>query len=130
MIERIGYRWSLRMLGILIIAISGSASMAYKRRISPVEGSNSALLLMLVRDARFLCVAAALLFINMGYFAPLLYVPTLAAAQSGNKGTASNIVLAFNAGTTAGRLLSGVISDAIGPSNANLVSNLLCGVLV
>ncbi|KAJ2301780.1 hypothetical protein IWW51_005351 [Coemansia sp. RSA 2702] len=66
----------------------------------------------------------------MGYFEPLLYVPTLAVIHSGAKSTAANIVLVFNAGTTVGRILSGVMSKVAGPVNANLASNFLCCLLL
>ncbi|KAJ2827979.1 hypothetical protein IWW50_001618 [Coemansia erecta] len=130
MIDNISYRWSLRILGILVFVVSGTASMVYKRRISPATGSNRRLLATIACDGRFLCIAAAVLFINMGYFEPLLYVPTLAVVLSGTQSTSANIVLVFNAGTTIGRVLSGLISKVAGPVNANLASNLLCCLFV
>ncbi|KAJ2207355.1 hypothetical protein EV180_001803 [Coemansia sp. RSA 518] len=129
-IDNVSYKWSLRILGLLLFTISGASSMVYKRRIAPAQGSNTRLLFTIARDPRFICIALAVMFINMGYFEPLLYVPTLAVIQSGTQSTSSNIVLVFNAGTTIGRVLSGLISKLIGPANTNLASNFLCCLFV
>ncbi|KAJ2331722.1 hypothetical protein GGH92_009139 [Coemansia sp. RSA 2673] len=130
MIDHIGHRWSLRVLGIAIATISGCTSILYKRRVSPPRGSNVRMLAALFKDPRFVCIALAVLFINMGYFEPLLYVPSAAIAQGGTATTGANIVLVFNAGTTVGRLLSGPIASLAGPVNANVVSTALSLALV
>ncbi|KAJ2814646.1 hypothetical protein FBU31_007216 [Coemansia sp. 'formosensis'] len=130
MIDHIGYRWSLRVLGIAIGTISSLSSVLYKRRVPPPRGSNMRLLAMLCRDPRFMCMALAILFINMGYFEPLLYVPTATISSGGTVATGSNIVLVFNAGTTLGRMLSGPIASLAGPANANLASTALSCMLL
>ncbi|KAI9506722.1 hypothetical protein GGI25_005039 [Coemansia spiralis] len=130
MVNSIGYRWSLRILGILIASVSGCTSILYKRRVSPPKESNIRILVMLVKDVRFLCIAAAALSINMGYFEPLLYVPTAAVLQGGSAAASANVVLVFNAGTTLGRMLSGPIAKVLGPSNANLISSCFSCLLV
>ncbi|KAJ1956612.1 hypothetical protein EC988_001259, partial [Linderina pennispora] len=130
MMNSIGYRWSLRVLGLVIAAISGSVSLVYKPRVSAPKSGNAKLLYMLCKDPRFLCIGGAVTLINMGYFEPPLYVPTAAVKETGMRSTASNIVLVFNAGTTVGRILSGPISAVLGPLNANLASNVLSFILI
>ncbi|ORX70102.1 MFS general substrate transporter, partial [Linderina pennispora] len=130
MIDGIGYCWSLRVLGLLVTAISGSASLVYKRRMSAPKTGNSALLFNLFRDPRFLCINAALMFLDFAFYEPMLYMPTAAVNETGLKTTASNIVLVFNAGTAAGRVLSGPIADLLGPHNTNLAANSLICVLI
>ncbi|KAI8320476.1 MFS general substrate transporter [Martensiomyces pterosporus] len=130
MIGHLGYRWSLRVLGFIIAALSGSTSILYRRRISPPKGGSARLMATLCKDVRFLCIAAAVMFVNMGYFEPLLYVPTAALKAGGSAAAGSNIVLVFNAGTTLGRVLSGPIAGALGPLNANLASVALSFVLI
>lgn len=126
MLDHIGYRWSLRTLGAIIAVGCCGISLLYRQRIPPRRGSNIKLLFALCKDTRFVCIAMAVLFINMGYFEPLLYVPTAASQKKGStEKTGANIVLVFNAGTTVGRILSGPISGAIGPVNANLASAIL-----
>ncbi|ORX70085.1 MFS general substrate transporter [Linderina pennispora] len=130
MLGSIGYRWSLRVLGLLVAAIGGSASLVYKPRVSVPKSGNARLLYMLCKDPRFLCVCSAVTLIRMGYFEPVLYVPTAAAKETGMKSTASNIVLVFNAGTTIGRILSGPISAVLGPHNTNLLANILASLVI
>ncbi|ORX70101.1 MFS general substrate transporter [Linderina pennispora] len=130
MMGNIGYRWSLRVLGLLVASVSGSMSLIYKRRVSASRNSNTKLLYSLCKDVRFLCISSAVTLVNMGGYEPTLYVPTAVAMGGGSRATSSDIVLMLNAGIAAGCILSSPLSAVLGPLTANMLSNIISFVLI
>ncbi|KAJ2515936.1 hypothetical protein GGI11_003606, partial [Coemansia sp. RSA 2049] len=115
MIEAIGHKWTLRVLALILLFVSGASGMFYKRRLPVPVGGTS--LVSLAKDSRLIAVGCAGFFVNISYFVPWYYLPTAALQLGQTKQAANNLVLYMNAGSTVGRVLAAYVAIALGPIN-------------
>ncbi|KAJ2511302.1 hypothetical protein H4217_007446, partial [Coemansia sp. RSA 1939] len=118
MIEAIGHKWTLRVLALILLFVSGASGMFYKRRLPVPVGGTS--LVSLAKDSRLIAVGCAGFFVNISYFVPWYYLPTAALQLGQTKQAANNLVLYMNAGSTVGRVLAAYVAIALGPINTNI----------
>ncbi|KAJ1932481.1 hypothetical protein GGF37_007040, partial [Kickxella alabastrina] len=78
LLDAIDYKWALRVLALILLCISGTASLFYKRRVSVPKGGVN--FMAIARDKRLIMVGLAGFFVNVGLFMLWYYLPTAALA--------------------------------------------------
>ncbi|KAJ2298091.1 hypothetical protein IWW55_004585, partial [Coemansia sp. RSA 2706] len=104
MMESIGHRWTLRALALILLCISGTSGMFYRRRV-PVP-RNGPSFFAIAKDLRLIIIGLGGFFVNVSYYVPWFYLPTAAIKIGQTRQAANNLVLYMNAGSTAGRVLA------------------------
>lgn len=142
LLPRLGFAWSTRILGFMLLALAVPANLWIKARLPPrretkVEDAEtrrswSARLAGLLpnfgvfRDKRFALAAAGIFFMEWGLFIPLTFIVSYAAAN-GQNATSSYTLLSFlNIGSVVGRFLPGAMADRFGRFNVIILTISLC----
>ncbi|KAJ1896801.1 hypothetical protein LPJ66_003770 [Kickxella alabastrina] len=128
LLDAIGYKWALRVLALILLCISGTASLFYKRRESVPKGGVN--FMAIARDKRLIVIGLAGFFVNVGLFMLWYYLPTAALALGQTKQASNNLILNINAGSTMSRVISGFIVMEFGPINIAIFSYLICFTLI
>ncbi|KAI7833500.1 major facilitator superfamily domain-containing protein [Kickxella alabastrina] len=128
LLDAIDYKWALRVLALILLCISGTASLFYKRRVSVPKGGVN--FMAIARDKRLIMVGLAGFFVNVGLFMLWYYLPTAALALGQTKQASNNLILYMNAGSTVGRIIAAYAAMALGPINLVISSYLVCSILI
>ncbi|KAK8125900.1 MFS general substrate transporter [Apiospora kogelbergensis] len=124
----LGYGWTVRVVGFLIMPILLFASAVLVPRLPP--RSTSFWLGAAMRDARFLLVVSAFFFASIGMFVPLFYLPTYAVTRGVETTMAGYLLAILNATSTFGRVIPGVLADKYGRLNALVMGCIGTGIIV
>lgn len=142
LLPELGFAWSTRILGFIMLALAVPANLWIKARLPPrretkIPGTNErrtwhtkfASFLPnfgVFRDKRFALAAAGIFFMEWGLFIPLTFIVSYAAAN-GQNATSSYTLLSFlNVGSVVGRFLPGAMADRFGRFNVIIVTISLC----
>ncbi|KAJ2004552.1 hypothetical protein H4R26_002446 [Coemansia thaxteri] len=125
MVANIGWQWSLRITGLMIVGLCCPASLLMRKRIQ-VPKRDKIVDVGVLKNASFLMLFCASLFAAGGYFMPYYFMPSFAVVGLDKPlNWGANISSILNAGSIAGRILVGLLADYIGPLNALFVSSLV-----
>lgn len=142
LLPQLGFAWSTRILGFIMLALAVPANLWIKARLPPrretqIPDANArrtwyARLASLLpnfgvfRDKRFALATAGIFFMEWGLFIPLTFIVSYAAAN-GQNATSSYTLLSFlNVGSVVGRFLPGAMADRFGRFNVIIVTISLC----
>ncbi|KAJ2774326.1 hypothetical protein IWQ57_000875 [Coemansia nantahalensis] len=122
MIENVGWQWSLRITGLVVVVAGCAFSPLMARRVA-VQRRDRIIDFSAMSNLRFLLLFAASLFNGSGYFLPYYFQPSYAVVALGKDSAwGANMSSILNAGSIAGRVFGGFTADFTGPLNALLAS--------
>ncbi|KAG1734341.1 MFS general substrate transporter [Suillus lakei] len=116
LIPLIGFKWTMRVFGSILLATLGIANILLKRRLPPVNVRGGLFNLKAFRHTAYaiFCIAGILAF--LGLYTELTYISVSAEAVGVSKNFAFYIIAIANAASTFGRVSSGLMADKIGRS--------------
>ncbi|KAB5523886.1 major facilitator superfamily domain-containing protein [Coniochaeta sp. 2T2.1] len=131
LLPKLGFAWSIRILGLILLAFAVPANLWIRARLPPKGRLHSVLPdVTIFRDRRYLAAAVGIFFMEWGIFVPLTFIVSYAAAHE-QDATASYILLSLlNAGSVVGRFLPGLLSDRFGRFNTIVATIALSAVYV
>lgn len=125
--HKLGFGWSVRVCGFLMLAILGLSCTAIRARLPPRKGQF--FLLSAFKEFRFLSLVGAMFLIMMGIWAPFFYLPSFAVAHGMNQLLASYLIAIINAASFFGRVIPGILADKFGRLNGLCAAALASGIL-
>lgn len=133
----VGFAWSCRILGFILLALSVPANLFIKSRSSirmsddgkPKNGSIWPDLTVF-RDRRFALATLGVFFMEWGLFVPLTYIISYATAHGTGESDGSLLLSLLNAGSVVGRFLPGLLSDKFGRFNMIIITITLCAATI
>ncbi|PIA17994.1 MFS general substrate transporter, partial [Coemansia reversa NRRL 1564] len=128
MIDNLGPKWALRILGILTFVITGIMNLFYFRRV-PAKPRNTLLDLRAAKSLTFWLITLESFAVYTGYWAVTFYIGTTARQLNGTYHDGSNLLIVLNAGSAIGRVAAGFIADKLGSINMLCLSLLLTVVI-
>ncbi|KAJ2079917.1 hypothetical protein H4R24_003446 [Coemansia sp. RSA 988] len=128
MIDNLGAKWALRILGILTFVVTGIMNILYFRRV-PAKPRNTILDLHAAKSLTFWLITLESFAVYTGYWAITFYIGTTARQIGGTYHDGSNLLLVLNAGSAIGRIAAGFIADKLGSINILCLSLLLTVVI-
>ena len=124
----LGFGWTVRIVGFLMIPLLGFSCVAIRARLPPRP--TRLFIGSAFTEAKFLLLVTALFFMFMGMFSPLFYLPTYAVSR-GMDATLSGYLLAIlNAASTFGRVIPGVLADKFGRLNVFTFGGIVTGIVI
>ncbi|KAM5541199.1 hypothetical protein V8D89_005128 [Ganoderma adspersum] len=127
---RIGFGWSVRVYGFLVLVLCAIGNATITSRIRPGGQSIPPLPdAKILRDAPFLLLVAGCFFVNFGLFIPFTYISNYAISRGVPSSTSFYIVSAMNAGSIVGRIVPAYLADVVGRFNIAFPSACLIGLL-
>jgi len=124
----LGFGWSVRVMGFVVMPLLGFAAFAIKARLPPRE--TSFFIGSAFRETRFLMLVAAAFCCFVGMFTPLFFLPTYAVSRGVEPVLASYLLAIVNAASTFGRIIPGVLADRFGKLNVFAIGGVVTGVVV
>ncbi|RKU46787.1 hypothetical protein DL546_006657 [Coniochaeta pulveracea] len=119
---RVGWAWSLRILGFLCFALLVAANFLIDRRLPPRQNASVHPDPHIFRDRAFALTTLAVFLVEFALFLPLTYISSYALAQGFSEAFSFRIMTLMNTGSFFGRLLPGYWADSIGAFNSNMIS--------
>lgn len=123
MIRRVGIEWTLRILGLFILATGIPAACIIRERV-PIRQAPF-LDLSMFRHLSFTAIFLAGAIGVFCMFVPPYCLPLVAQSVGLSSTTGAGLVAGFNACTAIGRFMSGWLSDYTGPVNMFLLAMVL-----
>lgn len=131
LISEVGFPWTMRICGFLILALLVIANLTIKAYVPPTPHPvTPAQLLKPLKETDFLLCTAGFFLFAYGFFVPLNYLPTQALSAGMSASLAQYLVSIFNTGSLFGRLIAGFLGDKIGRYNMYIVVSYFSGIWV
>jgi MFS family permease len=124
----VGFGWSVRISGFVMIPFLVFAAIAIKARLPP-RGSRF-FLWSAFRMPLYDVLIVASFFLFIGMFVPLFYLPTYGVFNGMSESMASYLVAMINGASIPGRIIPGVLGDRVGRLNALFAAGLSSAILI
>ncbi|ATY66319.1 MFS monocarboxylate [Cordyceps militaris] len=124
----LGFGWSIRVIGFLILPFLAFPMFAIKARLPP--RSRSFWLSAAFRDARLIVLTISMFFVFMGMFLPLFFIPTYATMRGMEPTLAGYLSAILNASSTFGRIIPGILADKVGKLNVYSTGALATAIVI
>ncbi|KAJ0123652.1 uncharacterized protein J7T55_012118 [Diaporthe amygdali] len=130
-LPRLGYPWSMRVLGFILVALAVPANLLVRTRLSPAE-HNASLWpdFRLFLDPRLACCCGGIFFMEYGVLIPLTYVVSYAENHGVDPSESYILPALLNAGSVVGRAVPGLLADKWGRFNMMILTVGLCAVSI
>ncbi|KAL2126378.1 hypothetical protein VTI74DRAFT_1088 [Chaetomium olivicolor] len=124
----LGFGWSVRVMGFLVIPLLAFSSFAVTARLPPRE--TNFFIAEAFKDVKFLMLVASAFCCFIGMFTPLFFIPTYAVSRGVEPTLASYLLAIVNAASTFGRIIPGILADRFGKLNVFGIGGILTGIIV
>ncbi|KAJ2659594.1 hypothetical protein IWW48_003433 [Coemansia sp. RSA 1200] len=128
MLDSLGAKWTLRILGFITFGVTSIMNLLYFRRVPPKPRKNL-FDFAAAKHITFWLVALEVFAMHTGFWAITFYIGTTARLLGGSMQDGSKLLLVLNAGNAVGRALAGVVADRFGNINTMLVSIILAVII-
>lgn len=125
---RLGFGWTIRICGFLILATLLGANSLVRTRLPPRRGRF--FLLAAFKELPYMILIGAVLLIMIGLFTPFFYLPTYAIDHGMSTQLASYLVSILNGASFFGRVIPGIMADKLGRVNMLAAAGISTGVLI
>lgn len=130
-LPRLGYPWSMRLLGFILMALAVPGNLLIRTRLPPPEETASLRPdFRLFLDPRLACCCGGIFFMEYGVLIPLTYVVSYAADHELDAGESYILPALLNAGSVVGRAVPGFLADKWGRFNMIILTVGLCAVSI
>lgn len=124
----LGFGWSIRIIGFLIMPFLGFACLTIKARLP--SRTTDFWIPSAFKDVKFVLVIVSLFLMFFGMFTPLFFIPTYAVSRGMNATLAGYLLAIINAASTFGRVIPGVLADRYGQLNVFAFGGMATGITI
>lgn len=128
MVHSIGFPWTIRVVGFIVLALCIGAVFTLKTRLPMNKSAGGAIDLKAFKDVRFVLACLGTFMIEWGIFVPINYITSYALSQGVGTNLAYNIVAFLNVGSIFGRFLPGYMADRFGRYNVMVITATATGI--
>ena len=123
--EKVGWGWSIRILGLISFLLAGIASFLLKSRLPPAHNASIHPDFRIFKNIPFLLTTIGIFLLEFGLFIPLTYISLYASSHGFAEAFSFQILTVLNSASVLGRVLPGWYSDKLGVFNANIIAVLI-----
>ncbi|EJD05764.1 MFS general substrate transporter [Fomitiporia mediterranea MF3/22] len=129
LVDKIGFHWTMRVMGFILIGVLGVANLTLARRLPPVHVSGGLLNLRAFKSLPYSIYTISGFMTFLGLYTVLTYIDVSAASNGVDDSFAFYLVAIANASSMAGRLMAGYLADKIGAINVMAPFTLVGGIM-
>ena len=122
--ERVGWGWSIRILALISLVMSGMSNFLLRSRLPPDPDASAHPDMRILLQLPFAMTTVGIFLMEMGLFIPLTYISMYTLSRGLSESFASQAIMILNVGSVFGRVLPGYYADKIGIFNTNMVTNI------
>lgn len=126
--ESLGFGWSVRIVGFIILFMMLIAMATIKERLPPRR--DKILLPGAFTRPLYTLITLGIMFMMWGLFTPFFYLPQYAHSHRMDSHLSSYLLSILNAASIFGRVLPGLFADKIGRFNVLILNSFCTGVLL
>ncbi|KZV62163.1 MFS general substrate transporter [Peniophora sp. CONT] len=130
LVNEVGFKWTMRILGFILTFTLGTANLTLKRRLPPVKVHGGLFNFAQFKNVAFTLYTIGGLAIFLGLYTPMIYVQASAPGQGVDSKIVPYLVALGNAGSAVGRLVAGILGDRFGIMNVIMPSTALVAVFI
>ncbi|KAM0330561.1 hypothetical protein ACHAQA_003508 [Verticillium albo-atrum] len=123
---RIGFGWSIRIIGFISAGFCLAACCLLRKRLPPNQQGGSSIDLIALRDEKFGITTLAIFIIEFAVFIPYTYISSYAIHAGMEAHDAYLLNALLNSGAVLGRALPGYVADRFGIFNTMCGTALVC----
>lgn len=124
LLERVGFGWTVRIAGFIMIGLCGIACLTVRAPISlGPKNEKPKMDFSVAKDPALMILSAALFFVYLGLFAPFFFVTPYTISLGLDSSMAFYMISILNASSLVGRLLPGYLADIYGPYNLFIIAS-------
>ena len=128
---QIGFVWSTRVLGFLLLAMAIPANLFIAKRVSPPKETVSIIPDFTVfKNLSYALCTAGVFLMEWGLFIPITYISSYTTTHGQETSFGFTALALLNAGSFFGRWVPGLLADRIGSFNVMIMMLLLCATAV
>lgn len=124
----ISFGWSVRIIGFMMLPFVIFACVGIKERLPPRK--TQFWLFSALKNRMFITITVSMFFMFFGMFIPAFYLPSYAVSQGMQPALAGYLLSIFNAASTFGRVIPGVLADKYGKLNMLGAGGISTGVVI
>ncbi|KAI5985628.1 MFS general substrate transporter [Pisolithus albus] len=129
LLSHVGFKWTVRAFGFMVLFALGIANLTIDRRLPPVNVKGGLLNLSAFRNPAYTLYCISGITCLLGLYTMLTYLPVSATAVGMSKDFAFYFLAIANAASALGRLSAGYLADQIGPLNVMIPFTGVAGIL-
>ncbi|KAL4256971.1 Proton-linked Monocarboxylate Transporter [Pleurotus pulmonarius] len=129
LIPQVGFPWTMRIIGFILILTMGIPNVVLQRRIPPKKVSGGLFNIRAFKSIPYTMYTLSCIVAFLGLYTVLTYIDISATSFGISADTSFYLVSIANAGSLFGRLFAGVTSDSIGAVNIIAPMTLVAAVL-
>ncbi|KAK0498269.1 major facilitator superfamily domain-containing protein [Armillaria luteobubalina] len=114
LINAVGFPWTMRIIGFILVAGLGIANLTMKRRLPPVNSPGGILNLRAFKSAPYAIWCLSTFVAFLGLYTVLIYISVSATVYGVSPDLAFYLVSIANASSGIGRIVSGICVDRLG----------------
>ncbi|PVF94022.1 MFS general substrate transporter [Serendipita vermifera] len=129
LIPAVGFEWTMRSLGFVLLGFTAISNVLLRRRLPPRKVQGNLIDLTQFKNLAFCVYTACSVIAFLGLYTVLTYVATYATQRGISANMAFYLVSIANASSLIGRLLTGIVADKYGALNVMTPFTLSAGIL-
>ncbi|PBK73137.1 MFS general substrate transporter [Armillaria solidipes] len=129
LIDAVGFPWTMRIIGFILVVGLGIANLTMKRRLPPVNSPGGILNLSAFKSAPYAIWCLSTFIAFLGLYTVLTYIGVSATVYGVSPDVAFYLVSVANASSGIGRIVSGICVDRIGALNYFGPTTIIAGLL-
>ncbi|CAK7210384.1 hypothetical protein SCUCBS95973_000762 [Sporothrix curviconia] len=124
----LSFGWAVRIIGFVMLFSLGISCVTVRPRLPP--RTTQFFLPAAFKQTNFVFIIFAMIFMFMGLFTPLFFLPSYAVTQGMDTALASYLLAIVNAASTFGRIIPGILADRLGRINVLVVGGTATGIII
>ncbi|OTA90257.1 hypothetical protein M434DRAFT_33778 [Hypoxylon sp. CO27-5] len=127
---RIGFAWSIRIVGFVCVACCLGACGLLRKRLPPNKKAGASIDLKSLLDPKFATTTLAVFLIEFAVFIPYTYISLYAIHAGVGQQKAYLLNVLLNVGAVPGRAFPGYVADRFGTFNVMCATALTCSAMI
>ncbi|KAH9839720.1 MFS general substrate transporter [Rhodofomes roseus] len=129
LIEQVGFKWTMRILGFILLFLLSICILTTERRLPPKKESGPFLSFQAFKKPAYTLYSAAAFVNFLGLYTVLTYIDISAQGTSVPENLSFYLLPIANAGSLVGRVAAGLLADKYGPLNVITPANVVAGIM-
>ncbi|KAI0807869.1 MFS general substrate transporter [Fomes fomentarius] len=129
LIVRVGFQWTMRVLGFIEIVLISIMLATVARRLPPRRRTGPFIDFSVFKSVPFTLYSLSSFLCFLGIYTVLTYIDVSAASEGISENFSFYLVSIANACSAVGRVVGGIVADRTGPINVMLPATLLAGIM-
>ncbi|OSX64020.1 hypothetical protein POSPLADRAFT_1045154 [Postia placenta MAD-698-R-SB12] len=129
LIQEVGFPWTMRIIGFILVFTLGICNLTTDRRLPPKPRQGPFINLRAFKSPAYTFYSLSAFMNFLGLYTVLTYIDVSASSAGISQNLSFYLLPIANTGSLFGRIAAGLMADRFGPMNTIIPANIIAGVL-